>query len=184
MKAFSRILTGAAAAALVAVSASPAQAQYRDYDRDYDRGYGIGDVLTGVAVAGGIAAAAGAISNAIRGGYDYGRYGYPNSGYGYPNSGYGYPTSRYGYGYGGYGEPMAVNACIAEAQRYSRGNRVEITDVDRRSSSRYRVRGIVDAGYDYRGYDRFGSRISFECDARADGRITDFDTDRRYAGRW
>ena len=183
MKAFSRITTGAAAAALVALSASPAQAQFRDYDRD--RGVDVGDVLTGVAVVAGIAAATGAISNAVRGGgYDYGRYGYPNQGYGYPTQRYGYPSTGYGYGRAGYGEGAAVNSCLAEAQRYGAGGNVQITDVDRRSSNKYRVRGVVDGSYDARRYDRYGSRVSFECDARADGRITDFDTDRRYAGRW
>ena len=35
-------------------------------------------------------------------------------------------------------------------------------------------------GYDrYDRYDRYNQRIVFECDARANGRITDFDVDRR-----
>ena len=161
MKALTKILTGAAVAALATVSvATPAQAQYR-YDRHYDRDNGIdaGDIIAGVAIIGGIAAIASAIGDNDDDRYDR-RYG------------------TYGSGYG-YGEGQAVNACRYEAARYGRGE-VRITDVDRRGSRSYRVRGVIDnyGGYN-RGYDRYGyDRIGFECDARENGRITDFDTQR------
>jgi hypothetical protein len=100
--------------------AAPADAQYRDrsryYDR-YDRGIGASDIITGVAIIGGIAAIASALD---RDGY---RYGYGN-------------RYRYRDNY-----RDAVNACGYEAERYGRG-RVSITDVDRRGNG-YRVRGVI-----------------------------------------
>lgn len=169
MKALTRTLTGAAVAAAVTITAAaPAQAQYRYRDRGIDAG----DIITGVAIVGGIAAIASAIgSNRDRYRYDDRRYG---------TYGYGYGNQRYGYGNYAYGDRAAVNACRYQAARYGRGD-VRITDVDRRGSRSYRVRGVIDnyGGYN-RGYDRYGyDRIGFECDARDDGRITDFDT-RRY----
>ena len=136
MNSFSKLSVGAAAAAFMTVSlAGPAQAQdwdrsYRDYGR-YNRGISASDIITGVAVLGGIAA----ITSAL--GRD-GRYG-----------------SRYRDDY-----RNAVNSCAYEAERAGRG-RVSITDIDRRSNYSYRVRGTIDAGsgygYDNRGYDnRYG----------------------------
>jgi hypothetical protein len=53
MKKISKVVTGAAAAAVMSVSfAAPADAQYRYRDR-YDRGIDTGDVITGVAILGG-----------------------------------------------------------------------------------------------------------------------------------
>ena len=168
MKKISKLLTGAAAAAVMTVSAAaPAEAQYRYRDRD--RGIDVGDVITGVAVVGGIAAIVSAL------GRDGDRYGY---------------DSRYRYrdDYS-----AAVNACGYQAERYGRG-RVSVTDVDRRGSNSYRVRGVIQGsdyaynrGYDSRygrdyGYDRYGrgDQLSFSCTARSNGRVTDFDIDRRY----
>jgi len=167
MKAISKTMLGAGAAALAAISfAAPAEAQWRGRDR-HD-GIDTGDIITGIAVLGGIAA----ITSAI--GRDNGRYGY-----GYGN------RYRSGYNY-------AVQACAQEAQRMGRG-RVQIIDVDRAGNDRYRVRGIVEAGYggygggydrgydrDYGRYDRGGygygrdGRDDFTCTARGNGRITDF----------
>jgi hypothetical protein len=166
MKALSKIMTGAAVAALTTVAAAtPAQAQYR-YDRHYDRDGGIdaGDIIAGVAILGGIAAVAAAIGDNDDDRYDNRRYG----------------TYGYGYGHQGYGEGAAINACRYEAARYGRGE-VRVTDVDRRGSRSYRVRGVIDGygGYDRGRYDRYGyDRIGFECDARENGQITDFDTER------
>jgi len=197
MKAITKYLAGAAAAAALTITAaSPAQAQIFGRDR-YDRG-GIdaGDIITGVAVVGGIAAILSAF------GRDGDRYGYDN-------------RYRYRDNY-----QAAVNACGYEAERYGRGGQVSITDIDRRNSSSYRVRGVIDAGYNsgygaygnnarYGTYGRYGSydnrygsygnsgrydtrygrndryarydqRVEFACTARADGRVTDFDIDRRY----
>ena len=163
MKAISKTMLGAGAAALAAISfATPADAQWRGRDR-HD-GIDAGDIITGIAVVGGIAA----ITSAI--GRDDGRYGY-----GYGN------RYRNNYNY-------AVQACANEAQRMGRG-RVQITDVDRAGNDRYRVRGLVQGGYDggygydrgYGGYGRGGygndrgyGRDDFTCIARGNGRITDF----------
>ncbi|HEX8224582.1 MAG TPA: hypothetical protein VF605_12260 [Allosphingosinicella sp.] len=159
MKAISKTMLGAGATALAAISfATPAEAQYRDRYRD--RGVDIGDIISGVAVIGGIAAVASAI----------GRDGY---------------GSRYRGGYN-----YAVQACGQEAQRMSRGA-VQITDIDRVGNDRYRVRGVVQAGYGggygydrgdrydrgyggYNGYTRRGYGEDFTCTARGNGRITDF----------
>ena len=166
MKAISKTMLGTGAAALAAISfATPADAQYRDRHRDRS-GIDAGDIITGIAVIGGISAIASAI------GRDDGRYGY-----GYGNR---YRT-HYNY---------AVQACAQQAQRMSRGQ-VQILDVDRAGNDRYRVRGLVQAcyggGYDRydrgysRGYDSrydrgYGSygRDDFTCVARGNGRITDF----------
>lgn len=158
MKAISKTMLGAGAAALAAISfATPADAQWRGRDR-HD-GIDAGDIITGIAVIGGISAIASAI------GRDDGRYGY-----GYGN------RYRNNYNY-------AVQACAQEAQRIGRG-RVQITDVDRTGSDRYRVRGLVQGGYGsygydrydrgYGGYDRGYGRDDFTCTARGNGRITDF----------
>jgi hypothetical protein len=197
MYAVTKYLAGAAAAAAVTISAaSPAQAQIFGRDR-YDRG-GIdaGDIITGVAVVGGIAAILGAFNR------DGDRYGYDN-------------RYRYRDNY-----QAAVNACGYEAERYGRGGQISITDVDRRNGNSYRVRGVIDAAYNsgygtygnngrydrygrngtydsyrrsgtYDPYGRYGTygnsrynsydqRVEFACTARADGRVTDFDIDRRY----
>ena len=186
-----KFLIGAAAAALTIAAAAPAQAQYRDYRRG-----GIeNDIVTGVAVVGGIAAILSALDR------DGSRYGYGNRG-------------RYRDGYS-----AAVNSCAYEAERYGRGN-VRITDVDRRGNGRYRVEGVVEAsGYGYdrgydrrydrrydrnydrgydrrydrgydrgydrrydRGYDNYGER--FTCTAYDNGRIADFRMRDGYASRW
>ena len=168
MRKFPKIMTGAAAAALVTLAAaSPAQAQWRDHDDGID----LGDIAAGVAILGGAAIAIDALTN-DRDDY-YNRYGnYGRTYGGYYGSGYGN-----GYGYGaGYGGPeVAVNACARTAQRY--GGRVEITDVDRRGYNGYRVRGrTYVADYNYgrynRGYDY--DRESFTCYAENNGRVYDF----------
>src|SRR3546814_904971 len=156
MRKFPKILTGAAAAALVTLAAAaPAQAQWRDYDDDID----LGDIAAGIAIIGGAAIAIDALTDNDR--YDrYGRYGRTYGGY--------YDGYRYG------GPQASVNACARTAQRY--GGRVEITDVDRRGYDGYRVRGrtyVRDYNYGRwgRGYDY--DRESFTCYAR-NGRVHDF----------
>lgn len=205
MNKISKISAGAAAAAMTLSLAAPAQAQYhdrsyRDY-RHYDRGIGVGDIITGVAVLGGIAAITSALSR---------------------------EGSRYGYGYRDrYRDDYrnAVNSCGYQAERAGRG-RVNIIDVDRRGSYSYRVRGFIEGGYGYdnRGYGRYDDRynrygtydnryggydnryggydnryggydhryggydsryggtgrIGFTCTARGDGRVMDFRIDNYF----
>ena len=183
MKVMTKAITGVAAAALISISAAtPAHADHRydHYDRD---GIDVGDIVTGVAVVAGVAAAVSAATG-------QGRYDPYNRGYGYPARGYGYPGQ--GYGYGGYGgEQIAVQACAYHAQRY--GGQVQITDVRRDGRRSFDVSGVITNGYDrynrgYNRYDRYdrynrgynyGGHIAFSCDVRDNGRVTDFDT-RRY----
>jgi hypothetical protein len=161
MKAVTKFITGAVTAAVLTVgAAAPADAQSRYRYRDRDRGIDAGDIITGVAVLGGIAAIASAFDR------DGGRYGYN------------YRT-RYRDGYS-----TAVNSCAYEAERIGRG-RVRITDVDRTGGDRYRVRGVIEDNYGGYGYDRYDrydrysrndryGREDFTCHARGNGRITDF----------
>lgn len=167
MNKISKLVTGAAAAALVTTgfAAAPADAQRYRYHRD--RGIDAGDVIAGVAIIGGIAAIASAI------GRDGNRYGY-NDRYRYRDN---------------YRD--AVNQCGYEAERYARGGRVSVTDVDRRGNG-YRVRGVVDSyggGYDrydrydrygrgYDRYDRYDARVAFTCSTDRYGRVRDFDVNR------
>ena len=160
MKNINKLITGAAAGAMLTVTAAaPAEAQY--YGRR-DR-VDTGDVITGVAILGGIAAIAAAVGN------DGSRYGYGQ-------------RYRYRNGYS-----AAVNACGYQAQRYGRGQ-VQILDVDRRGGDSYRVRGVISGGYDRydggfdRRYDRDygrndfdrGDRDGFSCTALGNGRVVNF----------
>ncbi|HEX8640471.1 MAG TPA: hypothetical protein VF704_04875 [Allosphingosinicella sp.] len=186
MKALKYLTGAAAAAALTVGAAAPAEAQY--WDRR-DRGVDIGDIATGIAVVGGIAALINAFDGRGGSAYGYGNaygygYGYGNAyGYGDPRYGYGYNrsygydprygNSRVGYGYGHGSAQAAVNACGAEAQRY--GRNVTITDLDRDRRG-YRVRGRIDTvDVDGRGWNRRYDvdREDFTCYA-SNGRIFDF----------
>lgn len=200
MNRFAKLSVGVGAAALAALTvAAPAQAQYYPYPQN--GGVDVGTIVRGVAAAGAVSAVVGAIANAARGatgGYGYpqgGGYGYPQGGYGYPQGsaypqgGYGYPSQTYpqgGYGYPagqgyGYGnanfERAAVDACAAQAQRYGR---VSVDNVELRSRSTVRVRGVVEGtgGYQNAGYGNYGGleRRTFDCSFRSDGRIANFDT--------
>jgi hypothetical protein len=107
MKAMTKYLAGAAAAAAMTVAAaSPASAQIFGDPYGRNRGMDAGDIITGVAVMGGIAAILSAL------GRDGNQYGY--------NS-----RSQYRDDY-----RNAVNACAYEAER--RGGQVSVTQVARR----------------------------------------------------
>ena len=168
-----KYFAGAAAAAAMTVSvASPAEAQFFGGSRHDRGGIDAGDIITGVAVVGGIAA----IMSAF--GRDGNRYGYDNR-YQYRND-----------------YQNAVNACGYQAERYGRGGRISVTDIDRRGRNSYRVRGVIDAGYNYGNYGNYGrnsrygnyggygggygQQLAFACTARGNGRVTDFDIGRRY----
>ena len=161
MKALTKYLAGAAVAtAMTVTAASPAQAQIFGGRDPYGRnGGGVGDVITGVAVLGGIAAILSAV------GRDGNRYG----------DGYG---DRYRDDY-----RNAVNACASEAQRYGRGGQVNVTEVERRGYDSYRVRGVIDAGYNnygsYGSYGRNDSRYDNRYDNRYDPRY-----DNRYGSQY
>ena len=182
MKTAGKFLVGAAAAAMMTVTAAPAQAQWGQYDRydrsdryyDRDRGVDAGDIIAGVAIIGGIAAILGAVNN------DAGRYGYDNR-YRYRD----YYTN-------------AVRGCGYEAQRYARGGRIQVVDVDRAGGNRFLVRGVIQGGYSggygggygggydrydrYDRYNRFGGggygQTGFTCYAHANGRVLDFRVNR------
>ena len=174
MKKISKMLTGVTAAALMTTGmAVPASAQYSDPYRK-NGGISTSDIITGVAILGGIAAVASAIGrgNNNNGVYNNGRY-----------------PSTYGYGTG-YGEQAAVESCSYEAQRRGGGGynnsygnaRAQITDV-KRSSNSYRVRGVIDAGYIQRRHlqpQLRNQRVGFTCKAREDGRITSFKLNNDY----
>lgn len=190
MKPFSKTIAGLVAASMLSVPfAAPADAQrYRRY-----RGNGIdaGDVITGVAIIGGIAAIAAALSR------DGSQRRYRDS--------YEYRGARDDYS-------NAVNNCGREAEQQQRGN-VRVTDVNRTGNDRYLVRGVIESrGYDYdnryrddryydRDYDRDdryydrddryedrddryydgryrGDQLSFTCVAWGNGRISDFEVAR------
>ena len=204
MNRFTKLTVGAGAAALAAITAaSPAQAQYYPYPQN--GGVDVGQIVRGVAVAGAVSAAVGAITNAVRGGA-YGNVGNRNGGYGYPTTTYpntSYPNSSYpsgGYSYpgttypstnyptggnaypGGYGvqangyasfESAAVNACGAQAQRYGRAS---VDNVERRSNSSVRVRGMIEASANV--YGGGIERRTFDCSFRNDGRVTQFETNK------
>lgn len=174
MKTLTKYLAGAATvAALTLSAASPAAAQ--SWDRRDRDGIDVGDIATGVAIVGGIAALISAFDNGgDRYGYDNGRYGY-NRGYGYDRGyDYGYGNNRYRNDRYGMGSARAaVNVCAAQAQRY--GGNVEITDLDR-DDGYYRVRGrIMVREFEGRGWNRRVDydREGFTCLAR-NGRIYDF----------
>ena len=196
MKAITKYLAGAAvAAAMTVTAANPAQAQIFGRDRHDNGGIDTGDIITGVAVIGGLAAILGAFNRNGGNGRTYGsEYAYRD---GYQN---------------------AVNACGQEAERYGQGGQVSVTDIDRRGNDSYRVRGVIDAGYGAygnQGYGRYGNqaygrydrrydprydnrydprydnrydnrygasrynqRVEFACTARSNGQIRDFDIDR------
>ncbi len=170
MKKLPEYVAGAAGAAMLSVSfAAPADAQWGDRWRHRDRGIDAGDVITGVAIIGGIAAIASALNR------DGDRYGYGN-------------RYRYRDNY-----RDSVNACGYEADRYGRG-RISITEVDRRDNG-YRVRGVIENGGGYDRYDRYNrydrydrydrrydARSAFTCWTDHYGRVRDFRVNDGY--RW
>jgi hypothetical protein len=197
MKAVTKILAGAAVAAVAAGGlAAPAAAQYYPgYGYGQGSGGGIGQILD-------------VILNAQR--YGYGYQGYANdrsqidrcavaveqrinrgNGYGY-GSPYGAPYGSYNTPYGGnynnYGYTQGGGAKV-----------VGITRVERRSSTTTRVRGVATAnvygnpygqyggqynqpyggqyGYNNYGYANAGE-LTFKCDIDYRGYIRDIDIDR------
>ena len=156
MKALAKPMACAAAAAM-ALSGMPAQAQSYPYDPRYKERDVVDEVVDGVARV------AGAVAAVTQGGYYDPRYGH-----------------RYGRGF----ERYAVDACTFEAQRrYGRYGpaRVDVHNVQYLRNGRIRVFGTVDArdGRWSRRWDRrWGDRrVAFRCDVNRNGRVSRFRTD-------
>jgi len=161
MNKFLKALTGTAAAAAMAVSATPAVAK-----DGHDKGIGAGEVIAGALVIGGIAALAGAFDGdkkRYRGDYRYDRAGYRGD---YRN---GYRNRSRNNFRSGLHPRKAVNRCIRVAERragraFGAADVTQIRDVDRTRYG-YRVKGriVVQNGYRGRGYRNSFDRGRFTC---------------------
>jgi hypothetical protein len=151
MKTFIKALTGTAAAAAMAVSATPAVAK--------ERGNGIGaeEVIAGALVIGGIAALAGAFDG--KDNYRYNRAGFRGDYRGdFRRNNRNFINPR-----------KAVNRCIRAAERragrtFGAADVTQIRDVDRTRFG-YRVKGriVVQNGYNGRGFRNSFDRGRFTC---------------------
>lgn len=160
MKALAKPLACAAAAAM-ALSAVPAQAQSYPYDRSYKDRDTVDEVVDG------IARVAGAVAAVAHGGYYDPRVG-----------------NRFGRGF----ERHAVDACRFEAhRRYGRYGPadVDVHDIQYRHNGRIRVSGSVevrDRRSNRRWDHRWGvRRVPFTCDVNRNGRVNRF---RTHNYRW
>lgn len=175
MQTITKGLMATAAAGAMALSATPAAAQYRDRDRGIDAG----DVIAGALIIGGIAAVASAAKNNR---YDD-RYRTRGYGYDYDRQYDNRYDRRYDRGYDS--SQRAVQLCAAAVQRdvrrygYRYADVTQIRDVDRERYG-YEVKGrlVVDG---QRGYDRYDRRSyrradegKFTCDVSR-GRVVDID---------
>jgi hypothetical protein len=206
MKALTKILAGAAGLAALA-AAAPAAAQYGGYPGYPGGGYG----YPGSGYGYGSGNAVGAILNSILGGRSYAqddRYAveqcvraaeyYINT-HGFDNEGGRYRNYGYGRGYNsGYNNGYA-------------GARVtSVTQVTRKSNGRLKVYGYATTGmnggaaygggynpygygnqgygYDRGGYGAYGYQqqgdARFDCTIDRNGRVTDVDAERNYAGAY
>jgi len=155
MNKLNKALVGTAAAAAMAVSATPAMA--RDGHRG---GPSAGEVIAGVAIICAIAAIASSGNKDRR----YRDDDYRGDRYGNDR----YADSRFGNRYRQIGQRQAVNRCVRAAERgatnYGRANVTDIRDIDRTRYG-YRVKGriLVDQGrgrYQRSGYSDKGN---FTC---------------------
>jgi hypothetical protein len=146
MKNLTKTFVGTAAAAAMAVSATPAMAKHRDNNK-----VTAGEVIAGVAILGGIAAILSSGKNRDRGynnGYRGGRY---DRGYRNGNRDYRRNSSR-----------RAVNKCIRRAERkagrHGYAKVTDIRDIDRTRYG-YRVKGRLTVQDNYnRGNRGYNSR--------------------------
>lgn len=143
MNKLNKALVGTAAAAAMAVSATPATAK-----DGRNNGPSAGEVIAGVAIIGAIAAIASS-GNKDRSyrdtRYDDRNYGNRNyRGDRYDNGRY--TESRYGNNYRQIGQRQAVNRCVraaeSEATRHGRASVTDIRDIDRTRYG-YRVKGKI-----------------------------------------
>jgi len=160
MNKLNKALVGTAAAAAMAVSATPAMAK-----DGRNGGPSAGEVIAGVAIIGAIAAIASS-SNKNR---DYRDNDYRDSNYRgdhYENDRY--SESRFGNGYRQIGQRQAVNRCVRAAERgatnYGRANVTDIRDVDRTRYG-YRVKGKILVEQSRGRYQRSGyaDKGNFTC---------------------
>lgn len=154
MNKLNKALVGTAAAAAMAVSATPAMA--RD---GHNGGPSAGEVIAGVAIIGAIAAIASSGNNDR----DYRDSNYRGDRYGNDR----YAETRFGNGYRQINQRQAVNRCVRAAERgathYGRAHVTDIRDIDRTRYG-YRVKGriLVEQGRDR--YRRGGSdKGNFTC---------------------
>ena len=164
MNKLNKALVGTAAAAAMAVSATPAMAK-----DGRNNGPSAGEVIAGVAIIGAIAAIASS-GNKDRGYRDtryddrnYGNY----RGDRYDNGRY--TESRYGNNYRQIGQRQAVNRCVraaeSEATRRGRAAVTDIRDIDRTRYG-YRVKGriLVEQGRGGRHHRaRYADKGKFTC---------------------
>ncbi|PHR18419.1 MAG: hypothetical protein COA41_10075 [Sphingopyxis sp.] len=149
MNKLNKALVGTAAAAAMAVSATPAMA--RD---GHKGGPSAGEVIAGVAIVGAIAAIAssGNKDRRYRDNYRDDRYS----------------DSRYGNRYRQIGQRQAVNRCVRAAEggaaRYGRANVTDIRDIDRTRYG-YRVKGRVVVEQNRGRYQRarYADKGNFTC---------------------
>ena len=160
MNKLNKALVGTAAAAAMAVSATPAMAK-----DGRNGGPSAGEVIAGVAIIGAIAAIASS-SNKNR---DYRDNDYRDGNYRgdrYENDRY--SESRFGNGYRQIGQRQAVNRCVRAAERgaanYGRANVTDIRDVDRTRYG-YRVKGKILVEQSRGRYQRSGyaDKGNFTC---------------------
>jgi len=157
MKTFHKAVIGSAAAAAMAVSATPAMANDRDHD-----GIGAGEIIAGALIIGGIAAIAASSGN-DRHDRDYRDQRYDRDYRGYRGD---YNYGRAGYANGRIGSRQAVSQCVRaaeiEGRRYGRFvNVTDIRDIDRTRNG-YRVEGRVTVGNRrYADDGRFTCRVDY-----------------------
>lgn len=155
MNKLNKALVGTAAAAAMAVSATPAMA--RD---SHNGGPSAGEVIAGVAIIGAIAAIASS-SNKDR---DYRNNDYRGDRYGNDR----YAETRFGNNYRQIDQRQAVNRCVRAAENgasnYGRANVTDIRDIDRTRNG-YRVKGRVQVEQNRGRYQRSGysDKGNFTC---------------------
>jgi hypothetical protein len=170
MNKLNKALVGTAAAAAMAVSATPAMAKDGRHG-----GPSAGEVIAGVAIIGAIAAIASSGNNDRR----YRDTNYRDDDYRDSNSREShyrgdrydnerYTESRFGNGYRQIGQRQAVNRCVRAAENgasnYGRANVTDIRDVDRTRYG-YRVKGkiLVEQGRGRHQRNRYSDTGKFTC---------------------
>lgn len=138
MKRLNKTLIGTAAAAAMAVSATPAMARGND-----NGGISAGEVIAGAVVIGAIAAIASSAGN-NRSSNNYSRDGYRGD----------RQNNRQNYGRGNVGPRKAVDRCVRaaenQASRWGRADVTDVRDVDRMRNG-YRIEGRIEVANGNRG---------------------------------